>query len=162
VGAIHKDVSNVANTPSKRKIIPDRTIVVFIIIFLLGSLGILFYVINVPKAQKGFTEYYILGQEGKAVDYPTDLKMGQQSSVTIGIVNHEGKKVSYRIEVLANNLKIETGEPIELADKQTWEGSVNFTLMTLGNNQKIEFWLYKNDEGEPSLGPLYLWVNVSL
>ena len=53
------------------------------------------YIIIKPK-QNGSTEFYLLGPGGKASDYPTNLTVGQNGSVIIGIVNHEYKTVNYQ------------------------------------------------------------------
>jgi len=39
--------------------------------------------------QEPFTEFYILGPEGKADNYPTDYVLGENGTVIVGIVNHE-------------------------------------------------------------------------
>jgi len=38
------------------------------------------YVIVTPKQGEKFTEFYILGPEGMADDYPTDLAVGEGRS----------------------------------------------------------------------------------
>ena len=51
-------------------------------------------------------------------------------------------------------------ESIRLGDEQKWEEIVSFTADRVGDNQKVEFLLYKNGESEPYLKPLHLWINV--
>jgi len=50
---------------------------------------------------------------------------------------------------------------IELEHDEKWEGVVAFTPDTTGNNEKVEFLLYKNGEAKPSLESLHLWVDVT-
>jgi uncharacterized membrane protein len=52
-----------------------------------------------PKQGEKFTEFYILGSEGKAADYPTKLRVGQNGTIIIGIANHEYRTVKYTIEI---------------------------------------------------------------
>ena len=47
-----------------------------------------------------------------------------------------------------------------LEHDEKWEETVSFTPARVGDNQKTEFLLYKNEESEPYLEPLHLWVNV--
>jgi len=47
-------------------------------------------VVAAPKAGEHFTEFYVLGVEGETDNYPSELVVGQEATVTLGIVNHEG------------------------------------------------------------------------
>jgi len=132
-----------------------------LVIVILGALGTLGYILVTPRVGEAFTEFYILGQGGEAVNYPMDLKIGEESRVIVGIINHEGKEVSYRMEVVIGSEKITEVRPVVLADEQKWEGEVGFVPTTPGENQKVEFLMYKDGEVEPCLEPLHLWVDVS-
>jgi uncharacterized membrane protein len=139
----------------------DKALVITLAIAILGALGTLVYIIVVPKVGETFTEFYILGPEGKAVGYPTELKAGEEGKVMVGIINHEGKEVSYRVEVIIGSDKSTEAGPVTLADEQKWEGEVGFTPEVIGQNQKVQFLLYMDTEVEPCLEPLYLWVDVT-
>ena len=39
------------------------------------------YVIVTPKEGEKFTEFYVLGSGGKAEDYPTNLKVGEDQKL---------------------------------------------------------------------------------
>jgi uncharacterized membrane protein len=138
----------------------NRVLTAILVIAILGAIGVLGYVITTPQEGETFTEFYILGQEGKAADYPARLVVGEEVSVIVGIINHEGKEVSYRVEVVINDIKAGEVGPIVLLDEQKGEGELSFVLVTPGDNQKVEFLLYKNGEVEPYLKPLHLWVNA--
>ena len=137
-----------------------KVLTIALVIVILGALVALGYVITTPKVKEAFTEFYILGQEGKAADYPTELKVGEEGKVTVGIINHEKTEVSYRVEVVVSGKKSTEVGPVVLADEQKWESKVSFVPEVAGSNQKIEFLLYKNGEVKPFLEPLRLWVNV--
>lgn len=139
----------------------DRVLSVTLVLATLGALGALGYVIATPSVEDTFTEFYILGQGSKAADYPKELKVGDEGRVIVGIINHEDKQVSYRVGVMIGGKKSAEIGPIMLADEQKWEGEVIFVTEVAGNNQKTEFLLYKDDEFEPCLEPLYLWINVA-
>ncbi len=139
----------------------DKLLTVTLVIIALGGLGMLGYIIATPKVGETFTEFYLLGPEGKATDYPEELKVGEEGRIIVGIVNYEQREVSYRVEVVINNKKSYDIGPIVLANEEKWEAKVGFVPEVAGENQKVEFMLYKDGEFEPYLGPLHLWIDVS-
>ena len=66
---------------------------------LLFCVGLVIYLVITPKEGEHFTEFYILGPEGKAAGYPHNLTSGEDASVIIGIVNHEYRTVDYIVEL---------------------------------------------------------------
>jgi uncharacterized membrane protein len=153
--------AEVLRLPGRGKGVWDKVLTIMLVVAILGALGTLGYIIAKPKVGETFTEFYILGPEGKAADYPTELKVGEEGSVTVGIINHEGKEVSYRVEVAIGGDKSTEVGPVTLADEQKWEGEVGFMPEVVGQDQKVEFLLYKDSEVEPYLEPLQLWVDVT-
>ncbi len=138
----------------------DRILAVTLVISILGAFGVLAYVAVAPRAEEKFTEFYILGREGKATDYPAVLNLGESGNVTVGIINRERGVASYRVEVRIDG--VETGDlgTVVLEPDREWTGIVAFTPAKVSDSQKIEFFLYKNGETKPYLEPLYLWVDV--
>lgn len=57
------------------------------------------YVILSPRTEKTFTEFYILSPNGTAEDYQRDLAIGENTSVIIGVANHEHETINYTIEI---------------------------------------------------------------
>jgi len=121
----------------------DKVLSIVLVAAILGGLGMLIYAVAVPKIIGEFTEFYILGLEGKAGGYPQRLAVGDEGKVIVGIVNHEGKEVSYRLEVRIDGEKKRNIEPIVLNNEQKWEEIVTFTADKQGEEQKVEFLLYK-------------------
>jgi len=78
----------------------DKVLSVVLVLAIVGAIGTLGYVIVTPKAGEKFSEFYVLGTEGKAAGYSTELKLGERGEVILGIVNHEQEKTDYRLEVL--------------------------------------------------------------
>ena len=104
-----------------------------------------------------FTEFYILGPTGTASGYPTNLTVGEDGKVIIGIVNHEYTNVTYQLEVLLSRAHI-GGNSIELKHNETWESPFTFRVTKTGR-QKLEFLLFKDGLKEPYRN-LHLWVDV--
>lgn len=138
----------------------DRLLSIILIIIITGALGSLGYVIATPGVGKGFTELYILGLSGEVADYPEELKVGEVGEVTAVIVNYEHEAVSYGIEVRIDGVKNNQVEAITLEHGEEQEVIVSFTPHIAGDNQKVEFLLYKDGEAEPYRS-LYLGVNVT-
>jgi len=108
-----------------------------------------------------FTEFYLLGQDGKTSGYPKEIAAGQPAVVTAGIINHEGAPVAYTIQIKANGDIINSIETGKLLNDQKWEHRVDFNINNAGDNQKIEFYLYMNKEAVPHIkAPLVLVMNV--
>ncbi|GEM_PF-2073056 len=64
------------------------------------------YIIVTPEPIMKFTEFYIMGPEGKAEDYPTSVQAGNRSRVIVGVVNHESMPVNYTLRISLNNTLI--------------------------------------------------------
>lgn len=53
----------------------DRALSIVLVLSVLAAIGTTAYVIAVPKEGEHFSEFYILGAEGKAADYPTSFPL---------------------------------------------------------------------------------------
>lgn len=137
----------------------SKIVSVILVTVILGTIGILIYTIATHKTSEKFTEFYILDLEGKAVDYPVELKLGDTGSVTLGIINREQELMGYRVEIKIDGTLNGTFGPVTLAPDEKSENEVGFTPQAVGDNQKVEFILYKDGQSEPYLN-LHLWINV--
>jgi len=126
---------------------------------ILAAIGAIIYIANDPGAGEKFTEFYLLGPGGKAENYPKDIALGQGSPVLLGIVNREKQPASYSFYVLVDNTTIYSKQAINLQNDEKWEGEVPVKPRTAGENQKVEFNLYKANAAVPYL-TLHLFVNV--
>jgi len=102
----------------------DKILTIILLIFLMTSIIGVVYIFENPKPTEYFTEFYILGSSGKAYNYPTKLFVGENSTVVIGIVNHEGKKVNYYIEVYLVNVTY-TNNTNNINDSETCGLTIN-------------------------------------
>jgi uncharacterized membrane protein len=137
----------------------DKALSVILVIVILGSLGAVAYTIAKPKPGEEFAEFYILGPGGKAEDYPSSVKAGEKAKVTGGIINNFRTPVSFRIEVTIDGTNNTEIGPINLEPKAKWEEEIDFTTSTVGTDQKVEFFLYKDNNSEV-VESLHLWVDV--
>ncbi|MDM7913170.1 MAG: DUF1616 domain-containing protein [Methanotrichaceae archaeon] len=138
----------------------DKALTVLLVISIILSVSALIYVIVTPKQGEKFTEFYILGPNGMAYDYPTSVQAGNKSTVIVGVVNHEYSLVNYTMHLSLNNSTL-LGKEISLEHNQTWEEPVSYVLNKPGDSQKLEFLLYKEGNFSAPYRDLHLWVNVS-
>jgi len=138
----------------------DRVLSIVLVVTMVGVVGMLGYVMLKPKIGQKFTEFYILGSEGNAADYPKKLAVGQKGNVTVVIANQEYEAVFYQIEVRIDTIKIGKLTGIELMHGERWEGNVEFVTEVASEYQILELFLYKKGESEPYLKPLRLRLNV--
>ncbi len=138
----------------------DRVLSVVLVLAIVGAIGTLGYVIATPKVGERFTEFYILGLQGKAEAYPTNLKLGEKGKVILSIVNHEQEEMNYQVKVIVDG----TGERVRiwledenkestpianntinieaLANEEKWERNLLFEPLQKGERQKLEFLLF--------------------
>jgi uncharacterized membrane protein len=132
----------------------DRALSVVLILAIVGAIGTLGYVIASPRVGERFTEFYVLGLEGKAEGYPTELTVGEEGRVILGITNREHETMSYEVEIKIGGILEQRIGPIQLEHEQEWRQEVGFIPREPGKDQKVQFILYqvrRRDETELSL-----------
>jgi uncharacterized membrane protein len=138
----------------------DIALSICLAVVVIGAISAVGYVIAHPKVQEVFSDFYVLGAENMMENYPRDLILGEQTNVTLGIKNHENQDTSYKVSVTIDGAEVQSLGPILLADEATWSNDVTLEPSKVGDNQKVEFTLYKGDDPAPYL-TLHLWLNVT-
>ena len=148
----------------------DKTLTIILIMTVIITLILVVYAAIIPKEVEKFTEFYYSASGGIGNEYPHQIDAGENTSIIIGIANHEYKTINYTIEVwlvnqttiydqtfnknitVYNNLwfmdKINTTlehKPINLVENWTrqWEYNYTFNITHLGDFRLV-FLLYKN------------------
>jgi uncharacterized membrane protein len=137
----------------------DKVLSIVLAISIILAISATAYVILVPKEGEKFTEFYILGPDGKASNYPTNLTVGQTGNVTVGIVNHEYSTVNYEMVIKLNNQTINDTN-ITLSNNETYSVPFTFTPSTYGQKQELEFELYKLPDSSTVYRSLHLCINA--
>jgi uncharacterized membrane protein len=118
------------------------------------------YMAATPRGEEEFTEFYILGPEGEAADYPEELKIGEMGTVVVEIINYEYQDMYYRVEIWSAEALIGEPKTVMLQHEQKWEQEMGFLPVRVGENQRVEFLLFKEGGSEPYRS-LHLWIDVT-
>lgn len=138
----------------------DKALSVVLAASIIGAIGVAGYSLTQPITKEKFSELGILGLEGKAVDYPREVIVGEEVRVIVEIANQELEEESYHLEIWIGGKKNGEVGPLVLAQGERWQQKVSFTPNQRGENQKVEFLLFKDGETQPRAGPVYLWINA--
>jgi uncharacterized membrane protein len=136
----------------------ERVLLAVLMVVIIGLVSTIGYVIATPGWGDSYTEFYLLDTDMKADNYPSELAVGEEGEVIIGITNQEGETTSYNIEILFNGERTDNIGPINLEQKETWEQGISFAPTRNGPDQKVEFLLYK--DSHELYGTLHLWLDV--
>ena len=155
-GAFFKSIKDSFKTTDSKA---DKILTAILIISIVLALSVTVYVIITPKEGEKFTEFYVLGPGGMAEEYPTNLTVGEEGEVIIGVVNHEYANTSYQLEVRLNGELIDE-KSFDLVHNETGESPFTFRATKAGEDQKLEFLLYKEGVKEVYRS-LHLWMDVT-
>src|SRR5207249_3701789 len=136
--------------------------------------GALAYFVVTPRPGERFTEFYLLGPGGNSTDYPSSLTVNQTGIVILGIMNHEGATVTYKIRIdlvgvrilynttAAFNDTVEqnrtTGSTVNvtLADGQNWTRLYTFQI-NITSLWKYQFLFFKYADFSSAYRELHLY-----
>jgi uncharacterized membrane protein len=138
----------------------DKILFAGLVLAVLCAVGVIGYKIIFPVPEERITEFYILNVEGNAVDYPGQLKIGEEREVIVGINNSEHDEITYRLEVKVDGVLHHMIEEITLKNGEGKQMDITFSFPHAGNNRKVEFELYRAGETSPLVTPLHLWIDV--
>lgn len=77
----------------------EKAITILLAFSILVALSSVVYIIVQPKVTERFTTFYMLTSDGKTTNFPQDILTGQNTSIILGLINHEHKPMNYTIEV---------------------------------------------------------------
>lgn len=124
----------------------DKALSIVLLVVVLGAIGTLCYIVVSPRSGEKYTEFYVRATSGEETNYLKELYLGETYDVTIVIISHEQQEMSYRVEIQSAGTLIEELGPVVLKNEQEWEQEFGFTPLSSGDNQKVEFFLYKQGQ----------------
>ncbi|HIE17772.1 MAG TPA: DUF1616 domain-containing protein [Dehalococcoidia bacterium] len=139
----------------------NKVLFIVLAVALVASIGGIVYLTVMPKEDEKFTEFYILGAEGKAEGYPEQAVVGEPVEVILGVVNHEYRLASYRVKIAIDNVDSKEIDIGILAHGERWQRRVSFTPQVAREGQRVEFYLFRDGEDRPYFEePLRLYIDV--
>ncbi|HEY50381.1 MAG TPA: DUF1616 domain-containing protein, partial [Dehalococcoidia bacterium] len=84
------------------------------------------YLLARPAETPPSTEFYILGVNEEADDYPVYLSPGEKGEILVNIINRENQPMDYRLEIYVSGKKQKELFPIPLAPGEKWQRYVEF------------------------------------
>jgi uncharacterized membrane protein len=161
----------------------DRLLSAALILVMIIAVSTTILVIVLPKENEHFTDFFILGANRMAQDYPYEITGGQNYPMYIGVGNHEKRNTSYTIETwsvkttfdpVTNTTKINSMDPGDrfsffLADNETTTLPYSLSIKNIDVN-RVVFLLFNetapgpqvsgSDRINASYRDLYLRVSV--
>ena len=164
----------------------NKSLSIILAIAILGVIGTLGFTTIKPKIGEKFSEFYVLGMNGKADEYPTEyiLNNGQITQVIyndglvdgttgfgkifLGIINQQQQTAVYSVKMTINGqpAAIEHNGapsdilgPIELAQGAQWANQIGITPNNLGDNQEVELSLFIG-AGTTAEDSVHFWIDV--
>lgn len=162
----------------------DRILNYILVFFILAAIITTIFVIAFPKEGEHFSEFFILGGNKLATDYPVLINAGKTYPIYIGVGNHEYRNVNYTLETWAilrefdtitNTSKIKNMDPL---DRQSFVLSHNQTvvlpynlIINASEYNRVEFLLFNetipglnvtgSERINKSYRDLHLWVTIN-
>jgi uncharacterized membrane protein len=136
----------------------DRILGVVLALAILVTIATAIYVIAVPREGEQFSEFFILGNNRTAENYPNGIIPGQVYPMFVGVGNREHRNTRYTIESwllltefdnVTNSSRIRAMDPRDrlsftLAQNQTMIIPYNLSVNTTGYN-RVEFLLFNEN-----------------
>lgn len=161
----------------------DKILSIILIISIISAIFVTIFVIVVPKEGEKFTEFFILGENMKAADYPSKVFVGNSYPLYIGVGNHEYRNVTYTIETYLLNMTFHPEDNTSTISRMNLLDSFNisiphnetstqqYTFVPTGTGyNRIEFLLFNEtvpnntvmnmDRINTSYRDLHLWVQI--
>jgi len=179
--AISYRILKVFSPPGRSRV--DRLLSVVLTLVAIVALLTTLCVIIFPQDGERFTEFFILGENRTAANYPDVIRPGQNYPMYVGIVNHEYRDTSYTIETwllrtefdnVTNTSHIIAMDPSDrlsftLANNETKIIPYNLSVRKTGYD-RVEFLLFNEsipglevtgkDRINASYRYLHLWETV--
>lgn len=155
----------------------DKALVIATVGLLIASGGLAYHIATTPRTGEQFTELYVLGPEGMADDYPTNLTANETGEVIIGTINREHQEVNYTLGVglgdsygnmtLLGNIPSDYNITYDrnntyystsftLNNDEKWNHTLNFSISRSGK-YKFNIFLLRDEKVYRSI---HLWVTV--
>lgn len=135
---------------------------VLALVVVISLVGVAYIALTPQATTDPYTEFYVLGPDGEASGYPTNLTVEETGTVIVGITNHEQESVTYTVLLRLDN-ETSASRVVTVDQGRTWENRFSFTPESEGE-KKLRIVLYKGQSPDTTRKPyreLWLLVNVT-
>jgi uncharacterized membrane protein len=122
------------------------------------------YALFAPGPGETYTEFYLLGPSGTMQGYPLNFTLGNKQSVVVGIMNHEGRDVNYTVVARLNDSQTSDtlyAGTVAVANGENVQKTIALTPNRTGNDARIDFVLFRDNNLTAPYRETYLLVNVT-
>jgi uncharacterized membrane protein len=116
---------------------------------LLGVVGWSVWVLVSQPAVPPITEFFALGSDGLAQNYPSTAAPNQPISITLGVRNLEGQSVEYAVSARLDSISLAEVPPFRLESGETSRTTLTFALSDYGFGQRVDLLLFRSDIADP-------------
>jgi uncharacterized membrane protein len=160
-----ESLSGAYDDQSSERILPESRVkravtLCLLVVLAVAVAGVVYVSVTPTQTADPYTEFYVIGTEGNASGYPSNLTVGETGEFVVGITNHEHEAMDYVVVANLGERRVDN-RSVRVANEQTWEDTFSVTAREPGE-YRLRILLYKDGtvEGEPD-DFLRLWVTVS-
>lgn len=151
------DAAHSGVLPADRR---ERVLTLVLLLALVAALiGVVHVAVFPVQTATPFTEFYILGTDGNATGYPTNLTVGETGELIVGITNNEGRSVTYTVVATMDRRQV-ANRTVTVSDGQNREWSLSFEAQSPGRH-RLRILLFKDQRAGDPDDDLRLWVTVA-
>lgn len=127
----------------------DKIIKGILVTLLIVAIVSVIYLVVFHNPGEDYTEFYILDYDNNTTHYPTNVSQYSVEKINIGIKNEEHTTMNYTIKVKKDNYTIAQYNRTLKNNEETLTPYYFDETSRIGDNQKLQFELYKGNISEP-------------
>ena len=145
----------------------NRVLQAAIVVAVLASVGATAYAIGTPLPSERYTELSVVGPNGTVDGIPSNASTGESVTLTIGIENHEYRKLTYGLQTklsTAKEVRVVKSNIVKLARGETSTQTIQVGVPDEPGRVTVQILLFK---GAPPVNPVnpekaYRSIQISL
>lgn len=128
-----------------------------LVLLVIALAGVVAVAVAPPETEDPFTEFYVLGANGTAAEYPAVVAPGEDVTATLGVENHEHERVTYGFVAEWNDSRaIERNVTLDDGERLAWNATA--AAPEEPGTYRLRYHLHGGSGENPQ--SLRLWVRV--
>lgn len=134
---------------------------VLTVALLVALSGVIYLAITPYQQADAHTEFYVLGPDGVAEQYPTNLTVDEEGEFIVGTTNNEHQEMTYTVVVESEDTRFAV-ETFTLGTRETLEERVTIAFESPGT-YRVDIHLYRGESIQAGQDPYReLWLDVEV